>query len=710
MIRMRRWQRWVGVLATVVTVAGCRPRHASPLPLSPQATEQPTKVKTGRRGSTTGPLVAAASSPVQLLPDTTTVVFTAAGLPALLGMIDMDAVIGRYRTYYDQAAAELVRSLGVNLLDPAQWAGVGIDVDGAMGVALAEGRSKTMLAFVTLTDRDKFRGFLDKVSGGSLVPVLEDRGLVLKTGPDAESAVVLRDGFAFIVSTSRPALASYDHARALATVDPSRGLTSSTRFQTAMASDQPARPLTVYVDVWGLIEAEFAGSLQAQAREPSWAEMELERAQGAGASQEEQERLRRQVDDDRRWAEQRRQRQQTQYDVLSRWFRDMSPMVLEFTADRAGVTGRVRAKLPETMVWRSLVRNAPLPSPVLLALGERPVAMIGGSLDVLVAKAMLEDVMRAGGDDPAKEYAVFKQQTSIDLERDLAPLLTGSGGLAMTVSDALLRGEYKQLEQEMGFAAAVGINSPQRAQALVDAAVPRVPRAKVGRERKTGAYILEMSDYRAVYVAVVGGHIVVTTDLGVIQRMNTGAQGSLARVVAPAAVPLVTARDVAGQGMFDLLYPVILFMGRRYSTSLMQVEEPYYMFPEVPRQKIDGVPKSRAYKAKLREWEAMAAKIRREEDASSRRKTRAISAVAEALGVQAWNLREQPDGLVLTGGHYFGKGGLTRAIDLGVEYFGQNPGGDKIYDLYNARSALMDELRRIRVSEVALALGVPSPQ
>ena len=708
-MRRRPVQRWVGVVAMATAVVGCRPRAQTFDVTTPAVASTPAPAKTGRRGPVASPAVTAATSPVQLLPDTTRVVFTAAGLQALLGMVDIDAIVGKYRSQYDQAAAELVRTMGVNLLDPAQWTAVGLDASGPMGVALAEMRSETIVAYVTLSDRDKFRALLDKLSKGTLVPVLEDRGLVLKSNPDDDSAIVLRDRYAFYVSQSRPARATYDHARSLATIDPARSLTATPRYQQAMISDEPARPLTAYVDAWGLIEDEYSQSAQVQDREPSWAEMELERAQTSGAPQDELERLRRQVDDDRRWEEQRRQKRITQYDVISRWFRDVGPIVFEFTADKAGVTGRVRSRMPETSIWRTAVRNTATPSPVLMALAERPVMLIGGSLDVVAAKALLDDLMRSSGADPAKEYAEFKAETSVDFERDLVPLLTGTGGFAMTVSEALLRGDYKKSEQEMGFAAALGVNSPQRAQALVDAAVQRVPRAKLGRERKTGAHTLEIADYRVVYVAVVAGQIVVTTDLGVIQRLSTGAQGSLAKVLASAAVPLVTARDTAGQGMFDLFYPVFMFFGRRSSAPAMRPEEPYSLFPEVPRARIDKVARSRAYKAKLREWESTDAKIRREEEAEEKRQTKVVTAVADAIGVQAWHLREQPDGLTLTGGHYFGKGGLTRAIDSVAEYVGQGRRSEKLWEMYSARSTLEGELRRIRVGEVALALGVPTP-
>jgi hypothetical protein len=534
-----------------------------------------------------------------------------------------------------------------------------------MGVALADTRSETIVGFVTLTDRDKFRGLLDKVSKGALVPVLEDRGLVLKANPDSDSAVVLRDRFAFFVATDHPSRRTTTTRARWRRSTRRAGWPARRGSSTAMASDEPARPLTGYVDAWGLIDAEYSQSLQDQDREPSWAESELERAQTTGAPQEELERLRRQVDDDRRWQEQRRQKRQTQHDVLSRWFRDVGPMVFEFTADKAGVSGRVRAKMPETSLWRAMVRNAATPSPVLLALAERPVAMIGGSLDVVATKAALEDLMRADGGDPAKEYAEFKAETSIDPERDLAPILSGSGGFAMTVSDALLRGEYKQVEQEMGFAAAVGVTSPQRAQAIVDAAVQRVPRAKLGRERKTGAHILEIADYRPVYATVVAGHIVVTTDLGVIQRMSTGSQGSLAKVVVVAGGAAGDRARHRRPGHVRPVLPGDPVHGRRSSSPTIEVEEPYSCSPTCRARR------STRSRSRGPTRPSCASGRRTSEDpprggAGERRQTKTITAVADAIGVQAYNLREQPDGLVLAGGHYFGKGGLTRAIDLGA--------------------------------------------
>jgi hypothetical protein len=359
-------------------------------------------------------------------------------------------------------------------------------------------------------------------------------------------------------------------------------------------------------------------------------------------------------------------------------------------------------------VGRAAARNGE-PSPVFAAVGERPVLLVGGSLDVAAAEALLIDLIRVDGDDPNKELAEFKADTAIDVRQDLLPILTGAGGLALTVSDALLRGEAKKTELEVGFVAALGVNDPARARALVERAAAKVKGASLGKDRKTGATTLAIAGWRTVHATVAAGHIVVTTDPGAIQRLTTGSQAGLGKFLAPATVPVVTARGTAGQLMFDLVYPISTFMGRRGVSFETKPEEPYAQFPDVARAKIDAVPKSRAYKAKLREWEATDAKIRREEAAEERRQTKAALAVAEALGGQAWNLRETPDGLVVEGGHFFGKGGLNRAIDQIADYMGQSQRGEKVWELYGKRSGLDEELRRIRVTDVAAALRVSAP-
>jgi hypothetical protein len=250
-----------GMLVVALAGApGCRKEQAAVT--GPEAGALPAaQPKAPRRRGEAGVMaVAVASSPVQLLPDTTVAVVQWAGLRALLGVVDIDAIIGKYRSYYDQAVQGVVAVAGHNLLDPGQWREIGVDAEGPMGAAVLDARSETYAGYFTISDREKFRAFLDRVGGSRrMQPVLEDRGLVLKVDADDSSALVLRDGFGFYVVTGRPAQAPYDFARLLAMIDPARGLTATPRYQRAVAGGEPGRSLTAYVDLWAFIAGRAGG-------------------------------------------------------------------------------------------------------------------------------------------------------------------------------------------------------------------------------------------------------------------------------------------------------------------------------------------------------------------------------------------------------------------------------------------------------------------
>ena len=702
-----------GMLVVALAGApGCRKEQSAVT--GPEAGALPAaQPKAPRRRDEAGvTAVAVASSPVQLLPDTTVAVVQWAGLRALLGVVDIDAIIGKYRSYYDQAVQGVVAVAGHNLLDPGQWREIGVDAEGPMGAAVLDARSETYAGYFTISDREKFRAFLDRVGGSRrMQPVLEDRGLVLKVDADDSSALVLRDGFGFYVVTGRPAQAPYDFARLLAMIDPARGLTATPRYQRAVAGGEPGRSLTAYVDLWAFIAAEQAArEARSSDPEPSWPEQELARAIENGAPAEEVSRLRQQADEQRKseqmWAE-RRQREYVQW---QRWLGPVEPLVFEFTADMRGVTGKIRAKMPETAPMRAILRNAPTPSPLFAALGERATVLLGASVDVAATVSHFEELLRASGEDPEKAYAWFRAETKVDFKGEVLPLLVGSGGFAWTVSDAGLRGEMKG-SQGQGFAVAVAVKDGAGAQALLDRVALTLAQAlgaPLGRDAQSGAHAVAVPESRPVYAAVAGGQVVVTTDAGVVRRLATGASGGGGKLDA-AVVPVVTAREVAAQGLVDLVLPAFMLRSSSYDSSSLMLGQPYGQFPGVEPAQIDRVPLSRAYKAKYREWEALGGKIAKEEQAQQRRQMQAVVALSECVGVMAGNLREQPDGLELTGGQYFGKGGLTRAVDLGVEYFSAQRGMERTWELYSERSAVEEELRRIRVSDVATALHLSVP-
>ncbi len=93
------------VLATGLVAAGCRPRAEL------TATASPTAVATSAPAAATSPSRRPQrrrrGAPIDLLPEGTGVVVSAASIRHVLRVVDAAALIGTYRPYYDQAAAYL---------------------------------------------------------------------------------------------------------------------------------------------------------------------------------------------------------------------------------------------------------------------------------------------------------------------------------------------------------------------------------------------------------------------------------------------------------------------------------------------------------------------------------------------------------------------------------------------------------------------------
>jgi hypothetical protein len=701
-------------LALVLLAAACTRRPPSPVvpevaapTTMPSVTPAPSPV--------VAKAVAAANAPVQLLPEGTAVIVNAAGIGALLAVIDIEALLFKVRPLYEQASAYMTSTFGANLLDPGQWSQIGVDPKGPIGVAVVDVPSATVVVYATISESERLRAFLDKVASPQrLLPVYEDRGVVLRSEDEDSPSLVLRDGFAFLVITEWRDAMTHDIARQLASMDPAVGLTATPRYQQAIAGGTPGAGLTAYLDLSAILGSEeqrLVGKVTTP--EQSWSEQELEAALARGAAAEDIDRLRQQIASERDWQRRSVEKRLRSIEFGKRWLAGVSPVVFEFTGSLSGLVGTIRAKMPETAPLRAVLRNASEPSPVLMALGERPALMFGGSVDMPVALAEFEAMLRAGGEDPDRAYRELGEFLRIpEPRREILTLLTGTGGFALTLSDARVRGEQRGDASGLGFALGLGVRETARAEALLDAAWKRIP-GKVGTDRATGAHMLEDAGQPTIYAKVVAQQIVVTTDAGLLQRLATGTARSTLKWLEPPVVPVVSARDAAMQGFLDPIMVMSMLTSRYaeyYDSEDKEPAPPYWMFPDVPREKFDKVPRSAAYKARMREWQVLATKLRKYNQARARSEAQRMLELARCVGALVGNLREQPDGVVLAGGQLFGKGGLARAIDLAVNTTTQQPMNDpELNELMTTRAQLLTEMHGLRARDVAMALKVPVP-
>jgi hypothetical protein len=696
---------WSAVLATGLVAAGCRPKPETTT-ASPTATTT-APAATSRRAAPP-PAVAPARAPIDLLPERTGVVVSAASVRHLLRVVDMGALIGTHRPYYEQAGAYLEQTFGHNLLDPARWPEIGVDPERPLGVALLDAGSGSSCYFISLTDPTRFRAFLDRLGtklGGSLESVYEDRGIVLAHETGARNQLVLRDDFAFLVMVGNPNLAPYDFARELASVDPARGLTASQRWQQAMGPSAP-RDLVAFIDVGGMIRGEIdAARRLADQVAPSWAEQELQRLREQGAAAEEIARWEQVVAEERASEKQQRERRRREQELWSAVFGPMGPIALELSLSPEAIAGTARAQMPETALLRRLVTAGAGPPVAITAASERVLFGTGGKVDVTDGLAGLDSLLRAAGKSVDELFVELQAKLGGD-PRGALEMLDGTVSFALTAKDvnAIARGGGKA---ELGFNLALGFEEPATAAALVGVTMAKLPSSPLGLKVKRGksrGHVVTVPAWRDVHVALIGSTLTISTDPKFAQQVERGpARAWEPRLVALA--PVVTAPGAAATLLLDHTLLLGMFMARRHDEGgryKPSQNQPYWRFPSLAHEAIDKVPQSAAYKARLKEWQRLDTRIERTEKAEERRRIELALTVADSLGALAISLRETPEGLVTEGGQYFGPGGLARTIERVVA----GPSIETDYSVHEERGRVEQELQEIRVRDIERALGV----
>lgn len=637
-------------------------------------------------------------------------VVSAASVRHLLRVVDVAALIARYRPYYEQAGAYSEQSFGHNLLDPARWPEIGVDPDRPIGAALLDAGSQTTCYFISLTDPLRFRDFVDRLGaklGGSLESVYEDRGIVLAHEPGARNQLVLRDDFAFVVNVGNPSLAPYDFARELASVDPARGLTASPRWQQAVGPAEP-RDLLAFVDAGGMLRAEVeAARRRDEQPATSWAEQELQRLREHGGAAEEIARWEQVAAEQRASEQQSREMRRREQALWTGVLGPLGPIVIAVSLGPEAIAGTARAQAPETALLRRVVTAGAGPPVAITAASERVLFGAGGKLDVSEGIAGIDASLRAIGKSADELFAALQRSIGGDPKAALA-MLEGTVSFALTATDvaAMAGGGGKA---ELGFNLALTFKDPVTAAALVAVTMAKLPSSPLGlagskvKRGKSRGHVVTVPGWRDVHVALVGATLTISTDPKFAQQVERGTtwQPRLAQVG-----PIVTAPGAAATLLLDHALLVGMFMARRHYEGeryLPSQNQPYWRFPALTPEAIDKVPQSAAYKTRMKDWRRLDAKIERAEKVQDRKRLEGALMAADSLGALALQLRETPEGLSTEGGQYFGPGGLVRTIERFIEGLS---GGETDYSTYEERGRIEQEMMEIRVRDVERSLGV----
>jgi hypothetical protein len=383
--------------------------------------------------------------------------------------------------------------------------------------------------------------------------------------------------------------------------------------------------------------------------------------------------------------------------------------VFELSLSDKAVKGTIRAQAPESAMPRRIALNRGTPPLAITAAGERVIFGAGVSVELAEAWKGLEALFKANGPDLDIALGRLNVLYGVDAKA-MFGALAGTASFAVTVKDPAGLLAAKSSDKLFGFTAAIGLKNRAEMEALLTALATKPPGMfKVRRAGK--GWTVAVPSWRDVHVAVAGDTLTLSTDAGFSKRVERGADGPIDRTLPTATVPVVTAREAAGVLLMDYVAPFVMFASRSMSDYHYDPtqNQPYWKFQDIAHEQIDKVPQSAAYKAKLKEWRGIDAKIRKHDEARERAQAKTMLQVADSIGALALNLRETTDGLVIDGGQFFGTGGLARAIELGIEGTGRS-GDDAVYRLYDERGKVENEMQEIRARDVEKALGIRQAQ
>lgn len=640
----------------------------------------------------------------ELLPGNTMMLMDVAGPTRIAEILGRDALVERFPKEYGEIVREMTKEAGVDLLDPKELAGIGVDVKGRMGVAVIGVEPFTVALYWSVSDAGRFRQFAVEMLRRQQKEVISVpmSGAELLRLDGMRAGLVLRGPLAMVVLRDGPE-AKDDLALKIATADPNLSLANDRAFRKATGALAPADWMT-YLDagaMWSRVRA-------AEEKEPesgNWAREELKTAKANGATAERIAELEQQARDieasEKQWAARRK----AERDLVEKVVGESGHMVWTISSKPGGLVGEGQLELGAEGMVMKVLRNHPGTPTLPKALSGRPIAMFTGAMDVAELVGLADLFLRTEGTSWAELGAEVKKDFELDVDAELKPLLTGTGGAAVTL-DGKLTSLGPDLAKQIGMSIDVELADAAKATALLDRVgkrmIAEIRRRKatdvaVKRDAKSGAWVVSVAKWRNVYVQVAGHRLVVSTDPALAKRITSGAAGDAAGQTPSAALAAASLPDAAFGGLLDMEMLMLVTMGRS------GFDGPFSAVAEDSESA--KVPKSKAYKAKQRELDRAMADLKKARAAEAEKESAAMASAFTPWGAIGGNVTEQPAGLLARGGLFVrSKGGIAGALLeslTAVKAMSERKANDGLGAEFDRVQRLQGELDTIRAADVA---------
>jgi len=596
---------------------------------------------------------------VEVLPPDTLMVMDIAGPARLAEIIGRDALVKQFPKEHAEIVGELSRGAGADLLDPKELTRIGVDTGGRMGVAIIGVDPFVVGFYWTLSDPGRFRQFA--------VESIKRQGLEIVSVPMSGAEVLRLDGQKVGLVLRGP-LAMFvlqdgggpkgDPALRIATADPNLALGNDKKYRKATGGLAPA-DWTTYIDVGRLWQ--LAGEKDAKTESSNWARDELAKARKESATPERIAELERQAAEmdefERTW----KKRRDAQKALIEKLIGSAGRSVWSVSAKPGGLVGEGQLELGAEAIPMKAVRNHPGSPALPKALSGRPIVMLTAASDPAELIGLLDLFLQTEGASWAEANTELKKEIGLDLDAELRPLLTGTAGIAVTL-DGKLTGTDKD-RNSIGMALDVELADAAKATALLERigtrAIAELKKRKSKeftlRKDKGGAWVMTFPKWRTVHVSVAGHHLVASTDPGLAKRLGGGTAGDVGEHTQSSALAAASLSGAAFGGLVDAeLFGMLMF---GFSSS----DFPMSFSVEAPGD--EKVPKSKQYKAKLREVDKARAQVDKARLAQQEKTSEGFRAVSAPWGAFAGNVTKQSTGMLVRGGLFVrSKGGIAGAI------------------------------------------------
>lgn len=450
---------------------------------------------------------------------------------------------------YAKAAAAITLFSGHDLLDPAAWAGFGVDPDAPFGFAWLHARDEAIAVFFTLKEPQKLitfvKGLMARAGGGEPIEQKEGDVTLVYAERDPEAVLVVAPDSAFLVISDRGGEEGMRHARRVATQRRDGSLLASDRFKGALSGLAFGRDATVWVDTQALVaavEADLADRGEKPVEMPSddaWAKEHKARMDA----------------ENERWSK----RQQAELELLRQLVGGFDGLALGLEVEGPALNLKAWGRLKEgTLLARGLKGAKGAPA-VLRSLADRPMFAAAGTVDPAVAMEVVRLFARADGEDLDQVFGELKG-VGVDVPGAVWPLLDGRVGFAFTADLAAIYADPKEnVSRKFGMTFTVGVKDPAKAKEALNSVwkvseISELVTVEGDRAR------VKVPDWHDVHVGVVGDTVLITSDPGAFERLAAGAARLLTSLEGTPVGQALSTPEPSAMMLYDHRLAGLLFL------------------------------------------------------------------------------------------------------------------------------------------------------